>query len=111
MSELPDRSAVWLEILKCLLQPDLLATNTIDDVVKMADKLEQAHGRRWRPQEKSGEDARVVSIISKWAGSDDTSSRIMCIKELRRELHLDLREARTLMDMHWPKQPDPGGVF
>jgi len=56
MTDLPDRSAIWLRILDSLIRtPDLLGTNTVDDVVKMADRFEQAHEKRFSPSGRSGD--------------------------------------------------------
>jgi hypothetical protein len=227
MSDLPDRSDVWLRILDSVLRssPDLLGTNTVDDVVRMVDRFEDGHAERFstsgykhqgvylvgnsdkfmdpaqdpaEPEEEEDEPSiqdiilawkakpeptarldcyndllskgctpeeaqeeltvlwpfsaghggvcagcgqlvpaslkmvpskthggklvcsrchqldlttQACDICAKWSVSPSSTSRLMCLKQLRRDLNLDLQGAKDIMDAHWPDKPDPGTMF
>lgn len=104
------RSEVWLHILGSILRgTDIVMLKEPAQIALLADQLEEMHNDRFSS---SGDPKRrpplpansgtALAIVQKWyVDASSTSSRIMCIKELRKEHNWSLPEAKAFMDKYW----------
>jgi hypothetical protein len=116
----PKRSEIWLSILGSLLRgTDIALLKDPAELAKITDRLEELHHERFGFHGQVVEINKIPvvvasNIVAKWSGAyaSSTSNKIMCLRELRTEFNLSLKEAEAFMDVHWndpvpPPPPDP----
>lgn len=99
----PDRSELDMQPLDpgYRVKPSVVCPGCV--VICHADtlKLSKMYGKPVCPScWKLGFDTDVITIVGKWKNSGDVG-RLMCLKEIRREMKVTTNEACVYMDAHW----------